>query len=424
MATILIYVVASGSKTMAKKIKKKQPAKHPRPVNHPPRATTAPHQPLRSRGVRRPPGDPVALPSPHARFEPPPATEAQVLTLSLGTVDAVEERRIAAAGKLVFHTVGDTGGIHGTDVQEAISHEMEAQYDAAADDDKPAFLYHLGDVIYFNGESTLYRDQFYEPYTLYQPHIFAIAGNHDGDTHVRPGDPADPEATLFGFMSNFCDSQPRFDFDPHRPTMTQPYVYWTLDTPLATFIGLYSNVDGLLDARGRNDQQLWLQGQLAAAPTDKCLLVAVHHPPYSLDAVKGGAPDIGAALDSAFTAAGRVPDAVFSGHVHSYQRFTRVLDGRQIPYLVIGAGGYANTSRLLHKIETDASGDPLPAGFQTTVSGLTLESFDDQEPGFMRVTIDSRTMHGEYFTVPFDGSATASVDSFTLNWRTHKITTP
>jgi len=369
-------------------------------------------------------GNPVALPSAHARFEPPPTTDARLLTLSLATVDAVEERRIAAAGKMVFHSVGDTGGIHGTDVQEAIAHQMEDQYDAAADADKPAFLYHLGDVIYFNGESTLYTEQFYQPYTLYQPHIFAIAGNHDGDTHVRPGDPVDSESTLFGFMSNFCDSQPRFDFDQHRPTMTQPYVYWTLETPLATIVGLYSNVDGLLDRRGGNEQQLWLQGQLASAPGDKCLLLAVHHPPYSLDAIKGGAPDIGDALDHAFAAAGRVPDAVFSGHVHSYQRFTRVLNGRQIPYIVAGAGGYANTARLMHKLQTEPSGAPLPAGFQTTVAGVTLEGFNDTEPGFLRITIDSKTLLSEYFAVPVDGSATALVDSFTLNWKSHTIKSP
>ena len=47
--------------------------------------------------------------------------------------------------------------------------------------------------------------------------------------------------------------------------MTQPYVYWTLDTPLVNIIGLYSNVDGTLDGRGRGDQQAWFESQLAAA---------------------------------------------------------------------------------------------------------------------------------------------------------------
>jgi hypothetical protein len=42
---------------------------------------------------------------------------------------------------------------------------------------------------------------------------------------------------------------------------------------------------------------------------------------------------------------------VLSGHVHSYQRFERDLGGKKVPYIIAGAGGYANTLKLLHKIE-------------------------------------------------------------------------
>src|SRR5262249_34670071 len=149
----------------------------------------------------------------------------------------------------------------------------------------------LGDVVYFNGQSNLYRYEFYEPFQHYQAPIFAVPGNHDGDTHVRSGDPAVTEPTLTGFLQNFCDTQPRFRF-PYRPTMTQPYVYWVLEAPFLTLIGVYSNVDGELDGRGTNEQLRWLKQQLDAAPRDKCLLVAVHHPPYSLDTSHGGYPDI------------------------------------------------------------------------------------------------------------------------------------
>lgn len=148
---------------------------------------------------------------------------------------------------MVFHMVGDTGGVHGAEVQEAIAEHMESQFQNAPDD--PAFYYNLGDVVYFNGLTRHYNDQFYEPYQHYPARIFAIPGNHDGDTQVRPGDEPDSEPTLKGFVTNFCDSQPHY-LSAYRPTMTQPYVYWTLDTPLATIIGLYSNVDGLLDGRG------------------------------------------------------------------------------------------------------------------------------------------------------------------------------
>jgi hypothetical protein len=69
--------------------------------------------------------------------------------------------------------------------------------------------------------------------------------------------------------------------------MTQPYVYWVLDAPFVTIIGLYSNVEGSLDARGRNDKQQFLQTQLSNAPQQKKLVVAVHHLPFSLDSAHG-----------------------------------------------------------------------------------------------------------------------------------------
>src|ERR1700694_1090579 len=95
-------------------------------------------------------------------------------------------------GKLVFHCVGDTGGVHGDDIQMNVANAMEAQIkSAAADADKPAFFYHLGDVVYYNGLTNLYGAQFYEPYKFYPGAIFAIPGNHDGDIRTRKGDPVD-----------------------------------------------------------------------------------------------------------------------------------------------------------------------------------------------------------------------------------------
>jgi len=70
--------------------------------------------------------------------------------------------------------------------------------------------------------------------------------------------------------------------------MTQPYCYWTLIAPYIRILGLYSNVDGLIDAQ----QQLWLQQQLTSCPKDKWLILAVHHPCYSLDTTHGGYLDI------------------------------------------------------------------------------------------------------------------------------------
>ncbi len=376
---------------------------------------------------RRPYGSPVALPKETPTFIPPFFTNRTNLNLSLGVVVPHTNATVQETGRLVFHVVGDTGGIHGTDMQEAIAQEMENQFEAAEVGHKPAFFYHLGDVIYYNGQSGLYRSQFYEPYQYYKPPIFAVPGNHDGDTQTRRGDEPDTEPSLTGFRINFCDEQPENLF-PYRPTMTQPYVYWTLQTPVATIVGLYSNVDGSLDGRGSDEQQRWLQQQFQDADPDKCLLVAVHHPPYSMDGTHGGSPDILVAIDTTIRNTGRYPDAVFSGHVHNYQRFKRVLDDRQIPYVVAGAGGYANQPKLLHHLQRDqATGrsmeeERLP--FETTEPGVTFEKFDRSAGGFLRVTIDAKaqTLKGEYFLVPFDGKPPAKAfDHFTLNLKNHTI---
>ncbi len=108
----------------------------------------------------------------------------------------------------------------------------------------PAFLFHLGDVVYNVGEGQYYYDQLYEPFRRYDRPIFAIAGNHDGAVYGPDVDvPVAP--TLQAFLRNFCTSTPAPSPDAlgsARTTMTQPGVYFTLDAPFVSIIGLYSNV--------------------------------------------------------------------------------------------------------------------------------------------------------------------------------------
>ncbi len=369
--------------------------------------------------VRRAFGDPVEAPKQHPRFEPPPFTNNTNLLLPLDVVLPNVAQHVEAAGQLVFQAVGDTGGIHDDSLaQVAVADHMEAQIASAADRDKPQFFYHLGDIVYYNGISYHYPEQFYDPYKHYPAPIFAIAGNHDGDTNTRPTDETDPEPTLTGFMRNFCDTQTRY-IDTYRPTMTQPYVYWTLDAPFLRIIGLYSNVDGLLDGLGTYQQQAWFEDQMIHAPTDKCLIVTVHHPPYSLDGSHGGYSDIGNAIDRAAKAAGgRYPDAVFTGHVHNYQRFERVVHHQHIPYVVAGAGGYAMNAKAIHKMQRDTNKNVPVLPFRTLAHNVTLEKLNEVDSGFLRLTVDAQMLKGEYFAVPFDGPApTDAFDTFTVNWK-------
>lgn len=272
------------------------------------------------------------------RFIPIPVPQPVNCTLPLTAILGSDHvKTIRDSGQIVFHTVGDTGGYNGTDTQEAVAEAMEAQFTAAAANAAPAFFYHLGDVIYYNGQSSLYEAQFYEPCKYYPAVIFAIPGNHDGDTVVHPGDVPDTEPSLYGFFQNFCAPQ-RTPISTYRDTMTQPHVYWTLEAPFVTIIGLYGNVDGTLDGQGTVAQQQWLTAQLQNADPSACIIVSVHQPPYSLDGTHSGYPSIVDAIDQAANTAGVWPHAVFSGHVHDYQRFTRTVPiagkQRDIPYLI------------------------------------------------------------------------------------------
>jgi predicted phosphodiesterase len=394
--------------------------------------------------TRRPFGQPVADAKGNPRYVKIPKSPPQNMVLPLETVISGITGKLVKAKKLVFHTSGDTGPIKGDEVIKLVAEQMEAQFAGAPkvgvpatlnpdtatptqpENGDPSFFYHLGDVVYFNGLVRDYQAQFYEPYQYYPAPIFAVAGNHDGDTQTRPTDEPDNEPSLEGFFENFC-APGRQSISTYRQTMTQPFVYWTLDAPYATIIGLYSNVDGSLDPLGVSQQQAWFEQQLKTADTQKCLILAVHHPCFSLDDFHGGYPDILAAIqDAAAKANGRWPDIVLSGHVHNYQRFTQQLDdGRQIPHMVVGDGGYADSVAAMHKMQRDpAHGNaPIKSTFATDMKGITLESYNEVDGGFGRITVDAQNLTFEYFASPLVGATpTKPFDSFTLNWKTQKIT--
>src|SRR5579883_217713 len=216
-------------------------------------------------------------------FDLPPATGIPPYRLDVASILPDEiYKKIMKKKRLVFHTVGDTGGVNTTTYQQHVESYMELDFSPDDPDGaNPAFFYHLGDVVYYDGEVTNYYWEFYEPYLHYPAPIFAIPGNHDGD--VNPLDqfhtPAD---SLRGFVRNFCSQAavhtPEAD-DAPRDAMTQPNVYWTLLTPLTTIIGLYTNVPegGKIGLNQLN----WFKKELAEADKNKSLILALHHPIYS-----------------------------------------------------------------------------------------------------------------------------------------------
>jgi hypothetical protein len=365
-------------------------------------------------GVVAPPGPPQAQKAHGIRsnqsFEPlPDPTGSYPYRLQLTELIPGVDKAIADAGGMVFHCTGDTGGIKDPNPQDAVVQALVADLAAS----KPLFFYHLGDVVYFYGESDQYFPQFYEPYTEYALPMVAIPGNHDGDVA-----PDASTASLAAFVENFCATDPHLTPEAEevdRHAMTQPNVYWTFLTPMVTIIGLYSNVPegGVV----QTDQAAWLAEELAAADKKLPVIVTLHHPPYSVERVHGGSQAMEALLDGAFEHAQRPADAVFSGHVHNYQRFTRPYQGREIPYIVAGGGGYHN----LHRLPSN-DGSPIQAPYEPPDVDATLQAYVDREYGFMRLTVSSGSIKGEYVAVDAKGGgATQVADTWTLDLDSHRM---
>jgi acid phosphatase type 7 len=338
------------------------------------------------------------------------------LALSAVIPDQIDS--IEKSGGISFHVLGDTGGIKTLEAEHIVEVTMEADFE----EHNPSFLYHLGDVIYKFGEASEYYSQFYEPYAHYPAPIFAIPGNKDGD--VRPDS---NEKSLTAFVRNFCAKKNEITVDAgdiDRDAMIQPNVYWTLYAPFVTIIGLYSNVpDGGVI---KDDQFDWFKGELESAPTDKALIISVHHAPLSADDEHSGSDTILNILDKGFRESRRLPDIVFSGHVHNYQRFTRELDyignKHQVPYIVVGTGGHSK----LHRMQKHGNGNQIDTPFKLPdIDNVILENYCDDRYGFMRLRVTVDKLQGKFYSVAAPhklwDKATKKIDDFELDLQKHKL---
>jgi hypothetical protein len=327
--------------------------------------------------------------------------------------DGVKE--IEDAGEIRFHALGDSGVGQATEA-ENIADEMATDFKPGAGGMNPAFLFHLGDVIYGPGKADHYVDRFYRPYRHYPGKAIAIPGNHDGEEKSAADSPS-----LKDFVANFC--APKAAVPPqaassgiYRETMTQPGVFWMLDAPFVRIIGLYSNrlenpgyLEGISAGKGDSSQIDWLEKTLAAiakSKDKKALVIATHHPPYSQSG-HSGSTDMSKSIDDACTAAGVFPDLFLSGHAHNYQCYTRHFGGKQVPYIVAGTGG------MPPQPVASATGQPV-AG----VEGVTYDSAVASY-GYLFVTLSLKQLKTEFWqlgqehTVPFH--------SVTIDLTTHTV---
>jgi hypothetical protein len=332
-------------------------------------------------------------------------------------------QKIITSGVLVCHAVGDTGDFRGQ--QKEFVAELLTQ---DAQNLHPAFFYHLGDIVYFAGDVNLYGDNFYATYQDYPGFIVAIPGNHDCQPDDPQDGPVDPNKyPLDGWIQNFMSPSPgqlgSRKTGVGRTQMDLPNVFWTFTTPFATIIGLFSNV-GETQGEIHQNQIDWFKGELAAADPSLALVVAVHHPPFSGDTEHSGSSAIYQVLFDAFAAVNRYPHLILSGHVHNFQRFTQNVTTPagelQIPCVVAGAGGYSKLGKLL-KIDGQYPAAPLPLP-----NGLTLEQYDQDNFGFLRLEITTTEIVGTYLSSPYATSGTPTaqiVDHFAIDLVNHTVKT-
>jgi Icc-related predicted phosphoesterase len=349
--------------------------------------------------------------------------------MSLG--DIIGEKlvqEIQKAGRIVFHSVGDTGAkfsTAGLQHEAAVTDKMVEDFNEPDPADAPAFLFHLGDVIYNFGETEFYYDQFYEPFRNYNAPIFAIPGNHDGLIYQD-----DPEKSLAAFLKHFCDDKTRHTPEAGglaRTTMTQPGVYFTLNAPLVTIIGLYSNVledPGVISSEAGkynigNMQKEYLKSELKRIHDEDykgAVILAVHHPPYTAGVIHSGSSGMLNDIDEAITYAGNFgPHAVLSGHAHNYQRYTRLKDQHQIPYIVAGSGGH-NAMPIRRGTGNTVIRTPM------TIDGVTLERYF-ADYGYLRILVTSKLLSIEFHDVSSGLGSKSPMDVCTVDLQNRTLIT-
>jgi uncharacterized protein YukJ len=319
----------------------------------------------------------------------------------------------ATGESICFNVIGDSGAPSAKSLSEYESKVTDLiTRDAVAT--PPAFLFHVGDVVYFYGEEDYYYSQFYEPFRAFPAPIFAIPGNHDGITY------SDSMVSLDPFQRAFCATAPgRWEGAGGilRSTMTQPGVYFTLDAPLVSIIGLYSNCGesfGWLDEQ----QLMFLYQELVRLKKLRknglpAVLLGVHHFPRWFPAQKPKDP-YSTAIDATCKKAGFWPDAIICGHAHLYQRVVRQDVGQDVPCILSGAGGYAVTP-------SEEVGKSYMR--EITSSGTRLGRVM-YESGYVRATVTSPTrgdptLQFEYHSVK--QTTNEPDDVCTVNLRTNRL---
>jgi hypothetical protein len=363
-------------------------------------------------------------------------------------------KKIADAGKIIFHALGDSGASNAGKYANELRVGDQVTLDTASSSEpnRAAFLFHLGDIVYNFGEAPYYYDQFYEPFRNYPAPIFAIPGNHD--SFVVPGT-AEGHKPLDTFQRNFCATQHVITPEAgslHRTAMTQPGVYFTLDAPFVRIIGLFSNAledPGVISNLDHNWPDVsniqidFLRAQLKRIKQENypgAVLLATHHPPFSYSPSKeaggtggnhAGSTAMLRQIDTVCKEEGVYPHAFLAGHAHNYQRYTRIIKfgGNEIdvPFIVCGDGGH-NVNALVRAKRGSLPREPHSGDDVSYLEGkepvpevkqLLLEKYDDHNYGYLRIHVDKEELKIGFHQVGVRSLAQSRFDMVTVKLDEH-----
>ncbi|GAB4833397.1 Purple acid phosphatase 22 [Ancistrocladus abbreviatus] len=216
-----------------------------------------------------------------------------------------------------FAIVGDLGQTEWT--ASTLKHVSEKDYDV--------FLL-PGDLSYADTQQPLWDSfgRLVEPYASQRPWM-VTEGNHEIETFP-----------IF-YPKGFISYNARWRM-PYEESGSTSNLYYSFDVAKTHIIMLGSYTD----YEKGSDQYKWLLSDLANINRSKTpwVFVQLHAPWYNSNAAhKGEGEGMRKAMEELLYNA-RV-DAIFAGHVHAYERFTRVYNSKADPcgpvYITIGDGG-------------------------------------------------------------------------------------
>ncbi|KAM7262895.1 hypothetical protein ACFE04_000578 [Oxalis oulophora] len=229
-----------------------------------------------------------------------------------------------------FAIVGDLGQTEWT--QSTLQHMNNSDYDV--------FLL-PGDLSYADSQQPLWDSfgRLVEPYASSRPWM-VTEGNHEVETFP------------IIYPQGFKAYNARWKM-PHEESGSNSNLYYSFDVAgtHVIMLGSYTDFDS------NSDQYHWLRTDLAGVNRQRTpwIVVLLHAPWYNTNtAHQGEGESMRKSMEELLYNA-RV-DLVFSGHVHSYERFTRIFDNKADPcgpmYITIGDGGNREGLALMFKKPT------------------------------------------------------------------------